>query len=272
MPRDAVVIVNADDFGLTEGVNRGIVSCHRAGNVTSTTLMVNMPAVEHALCCADDNPQLAVGWHANLTQGLPVFISSRRSALLGDDGTFMQRGRLARRLLMRRVPKAVLEDELQAQYQRYLSFGRRPTHIDSHQHVHAFPQVFDVLAGIAEREGIPIRMPWRWPGNQRGGLSKWLKAGGMDWLVRSSESRWRDRLCWNSGLCSLFDLTYDPSDISLPLYERLLGAYDAGCIELMVMPPAPPPSAAAVAVMLPDAITVTSPVVTMLVRVSATAA
>ena len=230
------LIVNADDFGITEGVNRAIVAAHQAGNVTSTTLMVNMPATRHAVDLANANPALGVGWHANLTLGRPVSAPSEVSSLLDASGRLQARGLLERKLLLRRIDPADLRRELNAQFDRFVGFGRRPTHIDSHQHMHIFPAVFDALAEIAVRESLPVRMPWRWPGPQRRGWKKRVRAFGMEWMLRRNARRWPGRIRTNAGLCSLFDLTYQPADIASPLYRSLLEVYRQGAVELMVHP------------------------------------
>lgn len=236
MSAERILIINADDFGLTEGVNRAIVDCHLAGSVTSTTLMVNMPAAAHAMELAAANPSLGVGWHANLTLGRCVSMPQKISSLVGPDGTFHPRGTMEQRLILGRIRREEVALELEAQYRRFCGFGRQPTHIDSHQHVHVFPLVFDSLAALAEREKLPVRMPWRWPGTQRTGLRKWVRATSMQALLWRNARRWRGRVSTNSGLCSLFDLTYRPDEIDAPLYRRLLQAYKCGVVELMVHP------------------------------------
>jgi chitin disaccharide deacetylase len=230
------LIVNADDFGITEGANRAIVAAHNIGNVTSACLLANMPAASHAMNLAKLHPELGVGWHANLTLGKPVSEPSAVPSLVDANGLFYARGVMEFKLLLRRVDVADIRRELNAQFDHFLNFGRRPTHIDSHQNMHAFPVFFDVLAEIAVREGLPIRMPWRWPGPQRRDWKRRIRTGGMQWLLRRNARHWHGRIHGNTGLCSLFDLTYRPEDIATPLYERLLRAYDSGVVELVVHP------------------------------------
>src|SRR5262249_60976007 len=82
------LIVNADDFGLTTGVNRAIIEGHTRGAITSATLMANMPAFDAAVRLANDHPSLGVGLHINITQGRPVADASRVSSLINDRGAF----------------------------------------------------------------------------------------------------------------------------------------------------------------------------------------
>jgi len=267
------LIVNADDFGLTEGVNRAVLATHTAGALTSTTLMVSMPAADQAMALAAEAPGLAVGWHANLSLGRPLRLPEEVPTLVDREGRFHPRAALERRLLLGRVAAADIRRELEAQFTRFLAWGRRPSHVDSHQHLHAFPLVFDALAELATREGLPMRLPWRWPGPsgrdvrpgaegahapgleaggseclrlgargaespRLGGLGwrRRLRALGLEALVARNERRWAGRLRTNSGFCSLFDLTDRPEAIGTALYERLLGVYRGGLVELMVHP------------------------------------
>lgn len=145
------LIVNADDFGLTPGVSEGIVHCHRQGIVTSTTLLVNLPAATAAVALLPTVPGLGVGLHLNLTTGEPVLPAARVPSLLGRRRRFRKdpiRLRLAR-------PEEVLA-EWAAQLARFRALvGRDPTHIDSHHHIHLVPWLTAVALELARREGIP---------------------------------------------------------------------------------------------------------------------
>lgn len=146
------LIVNADDFGRAPGVSRGIVEAHRAGIVTSTTLMVNLPWSRDASDLATSVPALGVGLHLSFCYGEPL--ASDVPSLLGPDGQL-------ERDLKRLRASLLLEDverEARAQLERFRKLtGRNPTHLDSHQHVHAWPAVRDVLAQIAQENDLPLR-------------------------------------------------------------------------------------------------------------------
>jgi len=127
------LVVNADDFGSCAGVNRGIVEAHRRGIVTSASLMVGMPGGEEAARLARECPALSVGLHVCLGDG-------------------------------RREPAADLSDpaacreSLDAQLIRFTKLmSRRPTHLDSHHHVHTHPSLLPHFRETAERYGIPLR-------------------------------------------------------------------------------------------------------------------
>ncbi|MFI7783463.1 hypothetical protein EN46_06650 [Citrobacter amalonaticus] len=128
---ERLLIVNADDFGLSKGQNYGIVEACRHGVVTSTTALVNGDAIEHAVALSRDLPTLAVGMHFVLTLGKP----------LTEMPGLTREGRLGKWIWQMAeedtLPLDAIARELASQYQRFIDlFGREPTHLDSHHHVH----------------------------------------------------------------------------------------------------------------------------------------
>ncbi len=153
------LILNADDFGLTPGVNRAIAELYDAGALSSTTLMANGLAFEHAVELARARPGLGVGCHVVLTDGLPVAAPSRIPSLL-DCASPTPRLRpslsaFVRAVLTDVVHEADIEREAEAQITRLLEAGIRPTHLDTHKHTHLFPAVLRPLLRVASRLGIP---------------------------------------------------------------------------------------------------------------------
>ena len=134
-------------------VRRLIVTAdaYQAGQLSSTTLMVNMPGTEEAVDLAERHPGLGVGLHFNLTEGRPL--TDARS-LVDTDGELLLRGELIRRSVRGRVEADEITRELTAQLDRFVSFGLTPTHLDSHQHVHMVPTVFRAMASVLS-ERIP---------------------------------------------------------------------------------------------------------------------
>ncbi|HEC34862.1 MAG TPA: ChbG/HpnK family deacetylase, partial [Chloroflexi bacterium] len=155
-----LLIVNADDFGRTDGVTEGILQAHLHGIVTSTTAMVNLPGAERAVRRATaEAPDLGVGVHLNLTAGRPLLPPDEVPSLLGPDGCFYPIHRLVPHL-MDLSPDQV-RAELTAQIERFRSWGREPTHLDSHHHVlYLAPHLFRLLVELADRYHLPIRNPW----------------------------------------------------------------------------------------------------------------
>jgi predicted glycoside hydrolase/deacetylase ChbG (UPF0249 family) len=145
------LIVNADDFGLCQGANLGILRAHDAGIVTSATLMVTMPGAPEAFELAKSLPTLGVGLHINLTAGRPL--RGDVPSLTGPDGAFLRLPALGERAL-----QADLEQEIGAQVEAFLAAGLTPTHLDSHHHVHLeIPGVGAIVARLGRELGIPVR-------------------------------------------------------------------------------------------------------------------
>ncbi len=154
------LIVNADDFGMAESVNDGIIKGHKEGIITSTSFMAGAGAAEHAAKLAKDNPSLGIGIHLCLTLIKPVSSPANLPALAPDGllpaGPFA----LMTRLLAGRIKKREIELELRAQIERMLTLGITPDHIDGHQHVHMMPGVFDIALKLAKEYNIPaMRRP-----------------------------------------------------------------------------------------------------------------
>ncbi|HLH24547.1 MAG TPA: ChbG/HpnK family deacetylase [Chloroflexota bacterium] len=152
------LIVNADDYGLSAGVNAGVLAAHRAGLVTSATLMANLPAAAGAVAAAP--PSLALGLHLNLTTGEPCAGAARVPSLVDPAGRFPRLDRLLLRLALGRVRRGDLEREIAAQLERALALGARLDHLDGHHHVHLHPAVRPIALQIAAEYGVrAVRCP-----------------------------------------------------------------------------------------------------------------
>jgi hopanoid biosynthesis associated protein HpnK len=159
------LIVNADDFGLTESVSSGILDAYREGIVTSTTLMANGGAFDAAVSMRHRTPRLGIGVHLNLTTGEPVSPALRIPSLVDRSGRLhLSPCRLLRALVARQVNLADVESELRRQITKILIAGILPTHLDGHKHVHVLPGVSDVVIRLAQEFSIPsIRCPQEVP-------------------------------------------------------------------------------------------------------------
>lgn len=230
------LIINADDFGLTSGVNRGIIDCFLAGSVTSTTLMVNAPATCEAVAMAKANPALGVGLHFNMTLGRPLCPTKEVPTLHDGEGRFPGRAACERNLLLGRVKTRDIEREFHAQLDRFTSFGIPLTHIDSHQHIHLFPRVFDVVASYCAKHDIPLRLTWVW--QRKDGdipLKRKIRALLLSLLVRRNARRWQGRIKTNRAFASVFDLGLMPEEICVGSYLRMVGE-QCSPLEIMVHP------------------------------------
>jgi hopanoid biosynthesis associated protein HpnK len=149
------LIVNADDLGWTEGVNRGIVEAFQHGIVTSASLLANGAAFAGGIRAARAAPGLGVGVHLNLSDGPPVADPETVMSLLNDDGEFAGG---PESLLLKRARRGLVlqevEQEWDAQIQKVRDAGVQPTHIDGHKHVHMLPGLFEIALRLAKKHGI----------------------------------------------------------------------------------------------------------------------
>jgi predicted glycoside hydrolase/deacetylase ChbG (UPF0249 family) len=154
------LIINADDLGCDNGVVRGIIDLHRAGLVSSTSCMTNMPAWPLAAAYLRDHPDLGAGVHLVMNEGFPVLPAERVPALVGVDRRFLQDSQILRSL--RSGTTAQLRVEFRAQIERFAAdVGRRPDHLDNHCAVsYVRPDRFKVTLELAREYGLPIRAPF----------------------------------------------------------------------------------------------------------------
>ncbi len=226
IPLGRRLIVNADDFGFTPDVNRGIIHAHREGILTATTLMANGDAFEDAVRRARSCPALDVGCHLVLVGGRAV---APPHTLLPQSVPELLAAMVARRIR--------LYDELAAQVRRILAAGLRPTHLDTHKHTHLAPPVLDAVARVARDFGIPwIRRPFDLPRTAARGAAPWLKratAGGLRFLAARFEQVLRRHHCRSTDHFAGFQLTGRFRTREL---VTLLGQLPPGLTEFMCHP------------------------------------
>jgi hopanoid biosynthesis associated protein HpnK len=149
------LIVNADDLGWTEGVNRGIAEAHRNGIVTSTTLLANGAAFASAVELVKATPSLGVGVHLNLSDGKPVSPPETVPSIVNDRGEFKGGPEaLLLRVARRNLRLKEVEIEWESQIQKVVNAGIQPTHLDGHKHVHMLPGMFEIVLRLAKRNNI----------------------------------------------------------------------------------------------------------------------
>ncbi|MFA5238966.1 MAG: ChbG/HpnK family deacetylase [Phycisphaerae bacterium] len=169
---DRRIVINADDFGVSSSVNQAVAQAHSNGVLTSATIMANMPAADEAVKIAKQNPNLGVGVHLNLFKGKPLSKDKSVECLLNAEGDFaFSPAKLSLLSLLRRKIRNAIRIELAAQIQWVIDNGIKPTHLDSHKHIHNFPVVFSIVCGLAKQFQIPavrfsfepkqlLSMPW----------------------------------------------------------------------------------------------------------------
>ncbi len=164
------LILNADDFGLTAGVNRAIIELHRAGVLTSASLMARAAATDEAIELALAMPSLGVGCHVVLVDGEPVLRTQKLHTLVDlRTGRFHPTlGVFLKLLLTGRIRSYEIEAETAAQIVLLQSRGLRLTHIDTHKHAHIFPAVLRPVLRAAKAAGIrAVRNPFEPAWSQR---------------------------------------------------------------------------------------------------------
>ncbi len=218
------LVVNADDFGFTPDVNRGILEAHRRGILTATTLMATGDAFEDALGLARQADTLDIGCHLVLVGG--------RSLVTGrpyPPTVAKLLGALARHEM---DPYR----EFEAQVRRIVAAGVRPTHLDTHKHTHLAPPVLDAVARIAREFGIAwVRRPFDFPMGAMGGVPRLRRlAGAALGLLRPRFHRVLERAgCRTTDHFAGFQIT---GRFRARELVELLAMLPAGSTELMCHP------------------------------------
>ena len=198
---DRFVIINADDFGFTPGINRGILEAHERGIVTSTSLMVRQPAAAEAAAAASAHPALSVGLHLDFEEW--SYADGRWSRVY--------------QWVSPEDPDAVREETLRQIDLFHRLLDRPPTHVDSHQHLHNKEPARSILKDIVERRlGVPIRSQHalvRCDGRFYGQADKaepypaGLSAAGLLRQIESCPAGWTEIIChpgYTDGLTSMY--------------------------------------------------------------------
>jgi hopanoid biosynthesis associated protein HpnK len=240
------LIVNADDFGLTESVNRGIMVAHREGILTSTSLLANGSAFDQAVSLSQHFPRLSVGVHLNLSEGKAVSPASRIPSLANGQGELhLSPVQLWSGILRRQVSLDHIHSECRAQILKVFDAGIKPTHLDGHLHVHVLPQLSPVVIGIAEEfdichircplENLETTLPVLWKMN--GASIGTLQRSAIGYGVSSFARRFREQLRV-AGLSSpgaFFGLAHT-GFLNAQALAALLALVPDGITELMCHP------------------------------------
>jgi hopanoid biosynthesis associated protein HpnK len=230
------VIVNADDFGLDPGINRGIIEAHCRGIVTSASLMPTGDAFEEAIALARKHEELSLGIHLTLVEGRPVLPAERIPSLVAADGGFLKTPwGFVKRWAAGQIRLGEVQQELEAQVAKVTERGIRIDKLDSHMHLHLLPGIFQTVVQVARKHQIKgIRLPredFRWRGFRCiAGSAKQVVLRCLAFLqarhVRSAALFCPDYLC---GITESGQMTADA-------LLRTLSSLRPGITEIMVHP------------------------------------
>ena len=206
------IIVNADDFGWTAGIDEAVDRLAELGTLSSTSVMGNMPRADDLRRLLRTDTRIGVGVHLTLTEGEPLSPRSEVGSLVGDDGAFMPQDTLRRRLHRRRVAMAEVELELRRQIRRARDLaGSRLDHWDSHHHVHRFEPLYSVFGRTCAAEGIrgmrAYKHFWPAPGSAPTPLRPGHRARSAvtESYYRLQLARWRRRFAAPKGILVMPD-------------------------------------------------------------------
>jgi predicted glycoside hydrolase/deacetylase ChbG (UPF0249 family) len=191
------LVVNADDFGMSPAISRGIVAAHRGGIVTSTSLLGNAPALDQARALLADAPGLGVGVHLALVGGGPVSDPATVASLVAPGGLFPARGAdFVAAWARGRIVPAEVEREFDAQVARVRAAQIPIDHLDTHHHLGFLPIVGRAVEAVARRHGIAgirsavERPTLAWATSPRRGATAGLLTG-LAWLTRRQQGALR---------------------------------------------------------------------------------
>jgi len=233
------IILNADDFGLTPGVNQSIIELHEAGTLSSATLMATADEFSTAAGEAIRHPALGVGCHVVLVDGKPRLAQKDAPTLSTPSGEFRPTlGAFVRDLMLGRIREGEIEAEAIAQIRRVQAAGVNVTHIDTHKHTHMFGRVLRPLLRAARACGVtairnPFEADWALDATPSAPL-------GRRWQLKVLRTRQREFLhrvreaglvTTDGALGVLATGTLDTETL-----RRLLAAMPAGTWELVCHP------------------------------------
>ncbi|HMM20333.1 MAG TPA: carbohydrate deacetylase [Selenomonadales bacterium] len=203
------LIVNADDLGLTPGCNVGILRAMTEGIVSDTSILINAEFAEPGIALLKARGIHAAGLHLTLTSGKPVVPAGEVPSLVGPDGRF--RRRAAEMLPVAKRDEA--ERELRAQVARFLDSGLTLNHLDSHHHIHGYPELLDLVVALARELGVPLRQT-------APAVKARIAAAGV-------------------AAPDHFSLRFYGPDVSGDLLKEIIGNCREGVLEIMCHPAAP---------------------------------
>lgn len=179
-----LLIINADDCNLTDGVTRGILKSHDEGILSSTTVLINLPLDERTVRELKKRKNLGLGVHLNVTLGGTLSRHSDVPSLLDPEGRFRRPPDYWKRLPS--VHEVIREYQAQILFFEK-RFGRIPDHVDTHHHLHDHPLFFQAVSSVAKKWKIPVRRSRIFQMSESRSLIEGLKT--TDFLFGNLEAR-----------------------------------------------------------------------------------
>ncbi len=232
------LIINADDFGLHEAVNAAIAKGYCEGVITSTTLMPGAPAFADAVAVAKKLPGLGVGVHLTLVGERPVAPPSEVRSLVDDSGRFAaQYPQFLLRYLKGRVCLREIKLELMAQIEKVLQQGIEITHLDSHQHLHVFPGILEIVLELAAAYRIPaLRIPaepYLFSGGYPYSAGRWAGRCGLTFLAKRARQKAKEQGVLTTD--HFFGMLAG-GNMRQEYLHRIIASLPKGCSEIMIHP------------------------------------
>lgn len=213
------LILNADDFGLTRGVNEGIIRAHRQGILTSATLMATGPAFDDAVARAKAEPGFGVGCHLVLVGGTPLSMPAEIPSLVDASGRLPRTlPEFVAKVTSGSVRSRDIERELRAQIKKIRQAGIEPSHLDTHKHTHAHPVVMNALGRVARDLGI-TRV--RKPAEDLAASWQTQSTGARSWSSLASAAAVRAIAPWFGSLARKYGLRTPGHFLGLAMTGRL---------------------------------------------------
>lgn len=205
------LIINADDLGLTPGCNDGILQAITEGIVTDTTILINADFAAQGIEMLKTRGIHQAGLHLNLTFGQPVSPADTVPSLVGPDGRFHHRAAKVLPVADRREA----ERELRAQITSFLSSGLTLNHLDSHHHIHSYPELLDMVVTLAQELGVPLRQ---------------------------TSPRVRERIAGAGvAVTDHFSMGFYGAEVSVDMLKGIINSCRDGVLEIMCHPATPDP-------------------------------
>lgn len=231
------LVVNADDFGLDSAINLGIIEAFEKGIVTNTSLSVCGRAFDEALQLANRHKMLGVGIHLTINEEKPILPREKVWTLLyEDENSFLGYHKFLRRFFSGNIRLEQIYSEFEAQIQKFIKTGLKPTHLDSHGYVHLYPKIFDITIDLAKKYNISwlriARIPIINALKSSRGFRR-IKAMGLSIIARTQSWKLKRHMMHSADYC------YGVIDSGLLNKERLiqiLNCLPIGTSELICHP------------------------------------